>query len=456
MAVKANVLPPRYRDPRLVARGGMGEIYRATDELLGRTVAVKVLAERYAADEGIRKRFTREALAAARLSGEPNTITIYDVGEWEDRPFIVMEYLAGGSLDEVLAQHGRPEAARALAWLDEAALALDRAHERGVVHRDVKPANLLLDADGNVHVADFGIATAAGLDSLTQTGTVLGTAGYLSPEQAEGRQATAASDRYALAVVGFELFTGSRPFQNDSVTAEAAAHVHSPVPDASARAPEVPPEVDAVFRRALAKDPAERYPSAAELVRALRRAYDGGTTRIEPAPPPGARTYPARRGPWPALLALLALLALGGGIAAAVLATRGGGGQALVRTVTQRGTTVHETVTAQPPTTAQPSTTTAATAPAASSSGAALAQEGYQKLQAGDTAGALPLLRQADAKLGGSNSIGEAYNAYNLAYALAKTSGCSADVLQLLDRSERIQGRRKEIDRLRKDCKKAG
>jgi tRNA A-37 threonylcarbamoyl transferase component Bud32 len=446
MVVRANVLPPRYRDPQLVARGGMGEIYRATDDLLGRTVAVKVLAERYAANEGIRKRFTREALAAARLSGEPSTITIYDVGEWEGRPFIVMEYLAGGSLDEVLAEQGRQEPEQALAWLEQAGRALDRAHDRGVVHRDVKPANLLLDDERNVHVADFGIATAAGLDSLTQTGTVLGTAGYLSPEQAEGKQATAASDRYALGVVAFELLTGSRPFRNDSVTAEAAAHVHAPVPDASERAPEIPREVDAVFRRALAKDAAERYSSSGDLVDALRAACDGGTTWVTAAPPLAPRRFPARRTPWPGLLVLLALLALGGGIAAAVLTMRGGGKQTVIRTVTQRGTTVHETVTAPPPTTS--------TAAPAGSSAAALAQEGYRKLQDGDFSGALPLLQQADSKLSGTSSIAEAYNDYNLAYALARTSGCSAQVLQLLDRSEQIQGRRKEIDRLRKDCKK--
>jgi tRNA A-37 threonylcarbamoyl transferase component Bud32 len=451
VAVGTNVLPPRYRDPRLVARGGMGEIYRATDELLGRTVAVKVLAERYAANEDIRKRFTREALAAARLSSEPNTITIYDVGEWEGRPFIVMEYLAGGSLDEVLVEDGRQQPRRALAWLEQAGRALDRAHARGVVHRDVKPANLLLDDEGNVYVADFGIATAAGLDSLTQTGTVLGTAGYLSPEQAEGKQATAASDRYALGVVGFELLTGSRPFQNDSITAEAAAHVHAPVPDASERAPDVPPEVDAVFRRALAKDAAERYSSSGELVNALRAAYDdadGGTTWIAAPPPQAPPPLPARLTPWPARLVLLAVLALGGGIAAVVLATQGGNKQApVIRTVTQRGTTVHETVTAAPPTT---------TSAPPGASGSALAQEGYRKLQAGDVSGALPLLQQAAAKLAGTSSIAEAYNDYNLAYALAQTSGCSSQVLQLLDRSEQIQGRRKEIDRLRKDCKKAG
>ena len=441
------MLPPRYEAPQLVARGGMGEIYRAIDASLGRTVAVKVLHERYAADENIRKRFTREALAAARLSGAPGTITIYDVGEWEGRSFIVMEYLPGGSVDEALKDEGRPEPGEALAWLDQAARALDHAHAQGIVHRDVKPANLLLDDERNVHVADFGIATAAGLDSLTQTGTVLGTAGYLAPEQAEGKQTTAASDRYALGVVGFELLTGSRPFQNDSISAEATAQVHAPVPDASARAGDVPPEADAVFRRALAKDPAQRFPSAAELVRALRAAFDhaaGGTTRIAAAAP--RRPPAARRAQWPVLLVALALLALGGGIAAAVLATRGEERQAaVVHTVTAQGTTVSETVTAAP----------ATTAPAPAASGASLAQRGYEKLTAGDAAGALPVLQQAAQQLDGTGSIAEAYNDYNLAVALAQTSGCSSQVLELLDRSQQIQGHRKEINQLRKDCRKS-
>ncbi|PYO39965.1 MAG: hypothetical protein DMD33_19230, partial [Gemmatimonadetes bacterium] len=177
----------------------MGEIYRATDTVLGRAVAIKVLAEPYAQDESIRARFTREALAAARLSGQPNTVMIYDVGEHEGRPYIVMEYLSGGSLDDVLREDGAQPAERVFAWLGQAAAALDAAYKHGVVHRDVKPGNLMLDRDGHVHVGDFGIASAAGMDSLTLTGTVLGTAGYLSPEQAQGDRATPASDRYALA-----------------------------------------------------------------------------------------------------------------------------------------------------------------------------------------------------------------------------------------------------------------
>ena len=154
----------------------MGEVYVATDSLLERQVAIKVLSERYAEDEDIRRRFTREALAAARLSGEPNIVTIFDVGEHDGRPFIVMAYMAGGSVEARL-RTARVPVARALDWLEQAGRALDAAHRAGIVHRDVKPGNLLLDGVDVVHVGDFGIARAAGLDSLTTPGTVLGTAG---------------------------------------------------------------------------------------------------------------------------------------------------------------------------------------------------------------------------------------------------------------------------------------
>ena len=270
------LLPPRYRNPIRIGYGGMGEIFRAEDEVLERTVAVKVLAERYARDDSLRSRFTREAQAAARLSAEPNTVTIFDVGEWHDRPFIVMEHLDGGSLEDRLRE-GPPSQDEALGWLDQAAAALDAAHRHGVVHRDVKPGNLLLDQDDSLRVADFGIASAAGLASLTMTGTVLGTAGYLSPEQAQGERATPASDRYALGVVAYELLTGRRPFESDSPTAEAAAHVNAEVPPVS-------PRLDPIFQRALAKDPRDRYETASELVAALREAVEGGsaTTRVLP------------------------------------------------------------------------------------------------------------------------------------------------------------------------------
>src|SRR6202165_2016274 len=186
MAVGAGLFPERDPDAQPIGRGGMGEIFRAPDTTLGRAVAVKVLAEGYAQDPSVRERFTREALAVARLSGNPNIVTIYDVGEHRRRPFIVMEYLPGGSLEQKIRAEGAQSPRQALEWLEQAANALDAAHREGVVHRDVKPANLLLDRYGHVHVADFGIASAAGLGFLTPAGTALGAAFYLTPEPAQG------------------------------------------------------------------------------------------------------------------------------------------------------------------------------------------------------------------------------------------------------------------------------
>ena len=179
-----------------------------------------MLAERYAADDDFRARFTREALTAASLS-HPNVVTIYDVGEPDGgTPFIVMEHLGGGSLAD-RARDGRIPHDTAIAWLDQAARALDAAHTAGIVHRDVKPGNLMLDDQGDVHVTDFGIARAAAHDPLTSAGTILGSSGYMAPEQARGEPATDASDRYALGCVAFELLTGRRPFEAESPTAEA-------------------------------------------------------------------------------------------------------------------------------------------------------------------------------------------------------------------------------------------
>jgi serine/threonine-protein kinase len=462
MAVKAGILPDRYQDVTRIARGGMGEVYRATDTLLGRVVAVKLLSARYAANSEIGKRFTREAFAAARLSSDAGIVTIYDIGESNGRPFIVMEYVEGGSLSDELRRTGPQPPQRVLAWLESAAAALDYAHARGVVHRDVKPANILLDDDDAIHVADFGVASAAGLDSLTQTGTIIGTAGYLAPEQAQGRRAGPEADRYALAVVAFELLTGARPFETESPTAEAAAHVSSPVPSISSRGLGIPKEADDVFRRALAKDPSERFRSCAEFVAALRDAYSSsaGDTRVTaPAPPRRARS-PRRL---PLLLGLLALVLAGGAVAGALIAGGDSGSSATPPiTVTERGTTVRETVTAQPPptstrapvTTSHPPVTTSTRAPVttSSASGVSLADAGYAKLQAGDAAGALSLLEQAAQKLKGTRSLSEAYNDYNLAIALTETQGCSTRVLQLLDTSQSIQGHRKPIDQLRKSC----
>jgi serine/threonine protein kinase len=454
MPVGTDILPPRYRGAKRVGAGGMGEIYRATDDALGRAVAIKLLAERYVEDESVRQRFTREALAAARLSGQPNTVTIFDVGEWNDRPFIVMEYLSGGSLDEVLSREGAQPPQRALGWLEQAAAALDHAHAQGVVHRDVKPGNLLLDRDANVHVADFGIASAAGLESLTLTGTVLGTAGYISPEQAQGLRATQASDNYALGVVAFELLTGERPYERESMTAEAAAHVNEPVPSACERSGRLPCELDAVFKRALAKDPSDRYETCGELVERIRDAFDqaAGNTRALPVAVP-ARREPsparARRSParWPLLLGLLAGAAIVGAIVAVALTS--GGDQrktasrerTVVKTVTSQGQT--KTVTAVSPQPPPPA--------AASGSPTQLVDRSTALENQGDYAAALPLAQQALRQLQGSGQRYEAYANYNVGKALSELGRCG-EALAYIDRSEHIQGHRSEFDAVRAKC----
>ena len=433
----------------------MGEIYRATDASLGRAVAVKLLAERYSRDDSVRQRFTREALAAARLSGEPYVVTIFDVGEHAERPFIVMEYLSGGSLEDRISEDGAQEVGQALEWLEQTAVALDAAHRHGVVHRDVKPANLLLDRNGTVHVADFGIASAAGMDSLTLTGTVLGTAGYLSPEQAQGEPASAASDRYALAVVAFELLSGRRPFENESVTAEAAAHVNTSVPSIAQICDGLPDELDPVFRKALAKEPAQRFQTAVDFVAAIRTslAEAAGTTRSFTPTAPWVSTVsrrPAGRNRKVLLIALLALAGIAGAIAATLLTNGDDKSKALAppkaRTVTftQQGSTVERTVTAPappPPSTASPPPPPAARA--SSLSGSQLNDAGYAKEQAGDYAGALPLLRQAVAKLRGVGYPTEAYANYNLGYTLLQLGRCS-EAVPYLEQAKRLEPQRHE------------
>src|SRR3954452_22987553 len=255
-------LPERYRVTRRIASGGMATVYACEDQVLGRLGAVKVLAPAFAADEDALGGFQREARPAPRVSDHPHVVTIYDIGEHEGVAFIVMEYFPGGTVADRLRADEPIPAPTALAWLDETASALDHAHQAGIVHRDVKPANLLLDGNGRLAVGDFGIARMATDSGMTATGTVLGTAAYLSPEQAVGEPATAASDRYALAVVAFELLTGQRPFAGEHMAAQARAHVEAQPPQASALDPSLPPAVDRVLWRGLDKDPDRRWPTA--------------------------------------------------------------------------------------------------------------------------------------------------------------------------------------------------
>jgi serine/threonine-protein kinase len=464
MQVGTDLLPARYRGPQRVGRGGMGEILRATDTVLGRAVAIKILDERYAEDSAIRERFTREALAAARLSGEPNIITIYDVGEHGDRPYIVMEYLSGGSLETKLRGGGAQPTEQVCDWLEQAARALDAAHRAGVVHRDVKPANLLLDRSNEVHVADFGIASAGGLDSLTATGTILGTAGYLSPEQATGERATPASDRYSFAVVAFELLTGHRPFEAESITAEAAAHVNNPVPSVCDRLASLPCELDPVFQRALAKDPAARYPSCSEFVADLRAALHeaaGQTQIVEPieqapvvaaavppvAPRPPSHVYarPPRRA-WPLVAAMLLAAGITGAILAVVL-TRGGNGpkqeaapqpKVVTKTVEKQGRVTTRVVTTTPP---APS----ASNPAAGGGGRSLNDQGYNLMRSRQYAQAVPLLQRAVQALRGAGPKDpyEAYANYNLGYSLLQLSRC-AEAIPYLQRADKLEPWRSE------------
>jgi eukaryotic-like serine/threonine-protein kinase len=447
------LLPDRYRDPQRIGRGGMGEIYHATDELLGRAVAVKVLAERYAEDHGVRERFTREALAAARLSGRPNVVTIFDVGESEGRPFIVMEYLGGGSLEDRV-RSGRIPPGQALDWLEQAAVALDAAHAEGVVHRDVKPANLLLDGADNVHVADFGIASAAGMDSLTKTGTVIGTAAYISPEQAQGERATPSSDRYALAVVAWELLTGRRPFGGDTPAAEAAAHVHADVPPIASQHAGLPAKLDAVFARALAKGPAARYASAAEFVADLRDAVHAGSPRTEVLET--TATHRPRK-KLPVVVALVALLGLGAIVAALIASARNGDGErdaagqptTVVRTVTAQGETQRVTVTAAPETQPEPEPEAPSTLSVAQAR--ALQDESTSALANGEWERALSLAQQALAGLRNRDRTYEAYANYNIGRSLAELGRCD-EALPYLERREQMLGSHPDVTAAKQMC----
>jgi serine/threonine-protein kinase len=379
-----------------------------------------------------------------------------------------MEFLPGGTLADRM-RAGRIPPALALAWLEQAGRALDAAHAAGVVHRDVKPANLMLGADGEVRVTDFGIARIAGDASLTSVGTILGTSGYMSPEQAVGGTATAASDRYGLGVVAFELLCGRRPYLAETFAAEAAAHATAPIPAATSFDRSLPPSIDSVLGRSLAKDPAERYRSCGELVANLKSAFAdsaGTTVRMVGAPPPPAATvgpptrsrHTSRRsGRTIGIAAALGALALLGIVLAAVVGRDDGSLSAttVVRTATVAGEPQVRTVTVEAQRATPPAASTGAapvTAPAGAS-GSALNDQGFRLLKAGDAAAALPILERAVAALQGSGSLTEAYALYNLAVARVSTGDCNG-VAELLDSSARIQGDRSEIKRLKHDAEK--
>ncbi|MBA2520633.1 MAG: Stk1 family PASTA domain-containing Ser/Thr kinase [Chloroflexia bacterium] len=272
----------RYRVDRQIGAGGMAVVYLGHDLLLGRDVAIKVLRPQYAANPTFRSRFEREAEAAAGFA-HPNIIDIYDVGEEDGAPYIVMEHIAGHTLKEIIVDEGPFHPDDVAALLTQVAGALDYAHARGYVHRDVKPQNILVDDRGVARVVDFGIAKSLGDSDLTEIGAGLGTVHYLSPEQASGLMPTPASDIYSAGVVAFEMLTRRLPFEAESPVAVAMRHVQDPPPAPSSYLATVPAAVDAIVLKALAKDPTKRFQNAGALATAMSSWHEA---RPRPAPTP--------------------------------------------------------------------------------------------------------------------------------------------------------------------------
>ncbi|MET8152850.1 serine/threonine-protein kinase [Actinoplanes sp. NPDC049668] len=266
----------RYRLDERIAGGGMGDVWRGTDEVLGRTVAVKILLPALLDEPGFAERFRGEARTMATIN-HPGVVDVYDYGSDQQLAFLVMEYVEGDALSRTLSRVGRLTPARTMALVAQAADALQAAHANGIVHRDVKPGNLLVRPNGTLVLTDFGIARSALVGQLTVAGSVLGTASYISPEQASGAVATAASDVYALGVVAYQCLSGHRPFDGSTPIEIAMKHVRDtprPLPA------DIPPAVRAIVDRALAKDPGARWPTASAMAAVARQAASSLTTQI--------------------------------------------------------------------------------------------------------------------------------------------------------------------------------
>src|SRR5213080_3775260 len=273
----------RYRLDAVIGRGGMSTVYKAFDTVLERPVAIKLMHREIASDSEQLERFRREARSVAQLN-HPHIVTVIDAGEDEGTPYIVFEFVDGETLKERIKRNGRLAIPEAIAYAIEIARALGAAHAQGIVHRDVKPQNVLIDEEGAAKVTDFGIARTLDQEGLTADGRVLGTTDYVSPEQALGHPVTGQSDLYSLGIVLFEMLTGQVPFKGESQVAVAMKHVREELPDVQVRRPEVSSALAAVVDRATAKDLAERYADDHELigdledVLAIEAARQGQTT----------------------------------------------------------------------------------------------------------------------------------------------------------------------------------
>src|SRR3954454_11142273 len=265
----------RYRIVRKLGTGGMANVYLAEDEVLGRRVAIKILNDRHAGDDQFVERFRREAKNAAGLS-HPNIVSIYDRGEAEGTYYIAMEFLDGRSLKELIVSRGPAPVNVAIEYARQILGALRFAHRNGIVHRDIKPHNVLVDGEGRLKVTDFGIARS-GVSQMTEVGSIIGTAQYLSPEQARGSAVGPTSDIYSVGVVLYEMLTGEVPFTGDTPVGIMMKH-QSAIPDPpSRRNPQVPRDLDLIVLRALAKNPKHRYQSAEEMTADLERVGRGGS-----------------------------------------------------------------------------------------------------------------------------------------------------------------------------------
>jgi eukaryotic-like serine/threonine-protein kinase len=339
--VVGELIADRYELEELVGTGGMSSVYRARDKLLERDVALKVMHDRYTADGDYVERFRREARAVAQLS-HPSIVTVIDRGEQDGRQFIVFEYVDGENLKSLVEREGPLPEREAVELALQIARALGFAHEHGLVHRDVKPQNVLLNGDGAAKVTDFGIARSLDVQGgLTQTGTVMGTSDYIAPEQARGQRVDAQSDVYSLGAVLYELLTGEVPFPADNFVAVAMRHINEPPPSVRERRPDVSPRLDAAIRRAMAKEPRDRFRSMDELcdeLTAVLAADDDAATGAQTVvvaprrPPARARGDRPTVGPVILFLAGLAVLA---GVLAAVFAFTDAG-EKLTRRVTHK------------------------------------------------------------------------------------------------------------------------
>src|SRR4051812_37559005 len=331
--VEGRLFDGRYRMIRRIGSGGMARVFLAEDVDLHRDVAIKILHDRYSEDAQFVERFAREARAAAGLN-HPNIVAVYDRGQADGSYYIAMEYLDGETLKDVIIREGRLPERRAIDITLQLLAALRFAHRREVIHRDVKPHNVMVLRDGRVKVADFGIARA-GDSEMTEAGSIVGTAQYLSPEQARGQHVGPESDLYSVGVVLYEMLTARVPFTGDPAAPTAMNHVQETPAPPRQIVPSIPAELEAVVQRAMAKDPARRYHSADEMGMDLDRVRKGlgvtqatasmaateyaaaGRTMVAP-PPPTSGSYPATQAPppprrtWPWIVVLVLLAAIAG------------------------------------------------------------------------------------------------------------------------------------------------